>query len=125
MAALLDGSDGGFDLFGTLPLLSRSPVQTAQTVEDCPANLILGVRLELDIMTWIEAVDRRDQPDRARRYEIVEINAFGQPVMYSTGDQFYLRQMLENQAFSFFYGILNNLISIHWSARRSSAPVPI
>ena len=66
LQTLLRHGDGGFDLFRLAALLARRPVQAAQAIENRSADLVLGVRLQLDVVRRDRSY-RSPKSSRARR----------------------------------------------------------
>ena len=94
---LLQLADRRLDQASALALLARSPVHLAQAVENGAANLVLGIRLQLDALRCIITVDRRDQADDAGGDKVVQADVAGKPVVDAAGDQFNLGHVLHNQ----------------------------
>lgn len=102
MQTLLERRDCRLDLLRPFPLLARSPIEAAQTIQNRPADLVLRIRSQLDVMAWVEVVDRGNQADDARRNQIFQTDALRQPFMDSAGDQPDLRQMLHDELLPLF-----------------------
>ena len=114
LQALLRNGDGGFDLFRLTALLARRPVQTAQAIENRSADLVFGVRLQLDVVDGIEIVDRRDQAEHAVRNQVVEADAVRQTLLDPPGDQAHLGQVFQDETFPLIVGhFARHRIAIH------------
>src|SRR5437763_4457201 len=58
---LFQRSDRVLDQAGAPTLLTRRPVKTAQSIEDCASNLEFRVGLQLDALRGIVAIDGGDE----------------------------------------------------------------
>src|SRR5262245_49560333 len=69
---LFRSRDGGFNLFRLAALLPWRPIQTAKAVENRTTDLVFSVSLQLDVVSRVEVINRRDQPKHTGRHQIIQ-----------------------------------------------------
>ena len=101
LEALFGHRNGGFDLLGLTAFLPRRPVQAAQAVQNGPANFVLGVGLEFDVLAGVEVVNRRNQAEYARGHQVFQDDVVGQALLDAPRDEPHLRQVLQDEPLAF------------------------
>jgi hypothetical protein len=84
----------------TLPLKltdrSGQRIKLPEIVDDGASNPVFGKRLEFEVATVIESIDRLHQSDRSGGYQIFERHIGRAPPVNPVGQRPYLRQMIED-----------------------------
>ena len=106
--------NGRFNEFGFLANAAGGPVGFAQAVENGSANFAFSVSVELNLEGGIEIIDGGQQPDDARRDQIVKADVIGQTVVNLLCDQPHLRKVLQYERFAARSGVSidSGLISV-------------
>ena len=95
---LLERCDRTLDLPRSRANRARHPVQRAQLVDDRAADARHRERLELDLATRVEALDRADQPEQPVRHEILLVDVRGEARAHATGDELHQWRVGQDQA---------------------------
>jgi hypothetical protein len=78
---------------------SRTPVKSAQVVENCATDTELRIAAELDLFGWVELTEGVEQSYHPGAVEIFDRDMLRQPLMDTPGDKAHDGQVLDHELF--------------------------